>query len=161
MTGRDDLWATYRRALVDLFPPDRPALRLCPGEVATAGGVLPEGLTEPVFVLTAWNPGSEPLEPEVNRARQVALLSELTARCCTLWPAVGWDPASAYREDGVLVSGLAEGEAVELGRRYGQEALYGWTRKAWSIISCVDDRRVELAWTLEEPSHPVARPLPF
>ena len=152
-------WASYRSAVVDLFPPGARPLRVHqrPGPP----GVFPAGLEEPAFVLTACNPGSAPLGDAANRARQAELVAALAAAFCRWWQAVGWDLSSDHREDSVLVVGLTEDEAVALGRRFGQEALYGWTRRSWSVVSCVDDRRDESGWSLTEPEDPVARPLPL
>ena len=158
-TSRDEMWDAYGRAVVDLFPPGRRPLRL---RADTEGlvGEWPEELSEPVVVLTAWNPSSQPLAIVANRARQRSLLGDLAALGHPCWPAVGWDPASAHREESVAVSGLTEGPARALGRRYGQEALYLWTRRAWEIVACGDGRRARLGWSLEEPAEPVSRSLP-
>ena len=158
-TARDEMWVAYGRAVVDLFPPSRRPLRLR-ADAEGLVGEWPEGLSEPVVVLTAWNPSSQPLAIVANRVRQRSLLEDLAALGHPCWPAVGWDPGSAHREESVAVSGITEGQARALGRRYGQEALFLWTRRAWEIVACADGRRARFGWSLEEPGEPVSRSLP-
>jgi len=69
-----------------------------------------------------------------------------------IWPAIGLDPNSEYREEGVAVFGLSEMEAITLGARYDQNAIFAWTPAAWRILSCIDERREEAGWLLEGPS---------
>jgi hypothetical protein len=100
-------------------------------------------------VITAWNPHSQLLDDNENRVRQESLESELIR--LELWPAVGLDPNSEYREEGVAISGLSEVEAISLGARYEQNAIFTWTPVAWSILSCIDKRREDSGWRLDEP----------
>jgi hypothetical protein len=39
-------------------------------------------------------------------------------------------------------------EALALGARFGQEAIFVWAPDAWSIVSCRDDRRVDFGWSV-------------
>lgn len=145
--------------MVELFPPGGSPVRVRRRDDGVPGP-WPEGLGEPACIVTAWNPRSMRLDPLANARRQGALVAELAERGLAWWPAVGWDPASDHREDSVVVAGLGEDEAVALGRRHGQEAVYVWTRRSWAIVSCVDGRRVEGGWTLEVPDDPVHPPCP-
>jgi hypothetical protein len=147
----EDPWIAYARTIVEISPPARATFRILPapkGEV----GIWPAGFGAEIFVITAWNPHSQPLDDNENRLRQAALESELGR--LELWPAVGLDPDSEYLEEGVAVSGLSEVEAITLGARYDQNAIYAWTPVAWSILSCLDKRREDSGWLLDELSNP-------
>jgi hypothetical protein len=61
---------------------------------------------------------------------------------------VGVDPSSKHREEGVATLGLSVEEAVALAAQYRQDAIFVWTTDAWSIVSCRDDRRVDLSWAV-------------
>jgi hypothetical protein len=146
----EDPWIVYARTIVKISPPARATFRILPapkGEV----GTWPPGFGAEIFVITAWNPHSQPLDDNENRVRQEALEAELLR--LELWPAVGLDPDSKYREEGVAVAGLSEMEAIALGARYDQNAIFLWTPVAWSILSCLDKRREDSGWLVDEPSN--------
>jgi hypothetical protein len=141
-------WEAYRTAVVDLDPPWAPGLRLVPQTPGTTGAWPPQ-LVGPVFVVTAWNPDSVRLDEEVNRARHDALLADLDRLGVEHWPSVGRDTIAVHHEEGVAVVGMTEEAALAFGRDHGQAAIYAWTREAWEVVSCTDDRRVPLGWRLE------------
>ena len=99
-------------------------------------------------ILTAWDPGDERPGPEVNRRRGAELEAALRGRASRLLHAVGVDPSSEHREEGVAALGLSVDESVVLGVQYRQEAVFVWTPEAWSIVSCRDDRRVDFGWSV-------------
>ena len=59
--------------------------------------------------------------------RQAALEADLALLSVPLLAAVGVDPATGRREEGVAVRGLPEAEVLALGVRYGQDAVFAWT----------------------------------
>ena len=140
-------WRSYRTAVVDLAPPDGPALRIVP-EAAGSAGAWPTGLRPPVAVVTAWNPDSVRLADDVNAARHRLLARELATLGLAWWPAVGRDPADGHAEEGAAVPGLGAHDAVELGRRHGQAAVYLWTPDAWEVVACDGSRRDAVGWRL-------------
>jgi len=149
----DANWGAYAKAVVDIDPPGRAGFRISPrpkGEV----GLWPPWLSAPLFVITAWNPGTDRPKDTVNRARQGSLEADLAQLGVDMWPAVGWDPDTHHREESVAVSGLSEEDAIEIGSLHGQDAIFGWTRTAWLILSCVDTRRHEGGWFLEALARP-------
>ncbi len=99
-------------------------------------------------ILTAWDPGDERPGTEVNRRRGAELESALRRRASRVLHAVGVDPSSEHREEGVAALGLSVKEAVVLGVEYRQEAIFVWTPQTWSIVSCRDDRRVDFNWSV-------------
>ncbi len=85
-----------------------------------------------MHILTAWDPGPERPGLVVNRARQSALETELRPLAVALVPAVGVDPVTGHREEGVAVLGVAESVVLALGARYGQDAVFVWTPAEWT-----------------------------
>ena len=80
--------------------------------------------------------------------RQAALEADLALLSVPLLAAVGVDPATGRREEGVAVRGLPEAEALALGVRYGQDAIFAWTPTEWAIVACRGDRRLVSGWSL-------------
>ena len=121
--------------------------------MAATGG-WPEDLVPPIVVVTAWDPDSVRLQAGDNRVRHRRLLSELDRSGVIHWLAVGRDPYSPHFEEGVAVIGLTESEGVDLGRRYGQAAVYVWTPEAWTVLSCTGDRRHAYGWRIADRPAP-------
>jgi len=117
----EDPWIDYARTVVDISPPTQATFRITPAPKGQVG-TWPSGFGAEIFVITAWNPHSQPLHDKENRLREEALESEL--RRFELWPAVGLDPNSEHREEGVAVFGLSEIDAINLGARYDQNAIF-------------------------------------
>ncbi|MHB8328198.1 MAG: DUF3293 domain-containing protein [Acidimicrobiales bacterium] len=152
--SNESSWASYTRAFVEFFPPDRAPFRVFPAPKGITGNWV-SGLDGPIYVITAWNPGTERPGVDTNRARQKSLEADLRERQLEVWPAVGCDPDSPHREESAATSGLSELDAVALGVHYGQDAIFSWTPEVWTVVSCVDARRHKAGWLLE--SLPPAR----
>jgi Protein of unknown function (DUF3293) len=149
----DDPWAAYAGTIVQIVRPaegDFVTVRGAPpGGPRGKAGRWPWASEEPVAILTAWDPGDERPGVEVNRRRGVKLESEVRRRAKRVLHAVGVDPSSEHREEGVAVLGLAVDEVVALGARYRQEAIFVWTPEAWSIVSCRGEaRRIDFSWSV-------------
>lgn len=100
---------------------------------APAGLVLFGG--RPFAVVTAHNPGSQPLPAEENARRHRELEQVLREGGYELAPGVGRSPDGKWREEGFTVFGIGLEEALAVGRRFGQNAIvYG------------EGERVALAW---------------
>lgn len=141
-----DPWAGYARTVVVIVRPDATNLVV---EAAPPGerGAWPWTTDDAVHVLTAWDPGAVRPPDEENRANQAALEADLRRlRPDELSDAVGVDPASGRREEGAAVRGLALETVLDLGARYGQEAIFEWTPQAWAIVACREGRRREFGW---------------
>jgi hypothetical protein len=98
------------------------------------GGSVPLRLGErfsalallPCAIVTAYNPGSDLREAEWNRHADERLRALLLAEGITPIPtlATGTGPdADRWTEPGYLASGLPLPVAVEIGRRFGQNAI--------------------------------------
>jgi hypothetical protein len=75
---------------------------------------------------TAWNPGSKPRPPVVNRAAQRRLLADLRADArLAIHPGLGRG-TDGWREPSLWIVGIAPQALERLGDRYGQNAwLFG------------------------------------
>lgn len=141
-------WDLYLRTIVDIELSHDDKLRICPASCGDVGK-WPDVFSAPMFILTAWNPGADPLPIEVNRELQRSLESELIVQNATTWRATGCDPESDYFEEGVAIHGLDEGAVIRAARLYDQDAIFVWTPSAWATVSCEDGSRVEVGWRIE------------
>ena len=143
----DDPWASYARTVVVIVRPGTSNL-VVEGALAGERGVWPWPSEDPVHVLTAWDPGDVRRSEADNRMQQAALEAELRQLGPEeLWDAVGVDPLSGHREEGLAVRGLQLDAVLELGGRYGQDAVFEWTPTAWAVVACGGGRRVDFGWT--------------
>jgi hypothetical protein len=142
----DDPWASYARTVVEIMRPEGTLTIRSAPEADPALWPWPTG--EPVHILTAWDPGSARPGPADNRARQAALEDDLRQLTVAVVAAVGVDPVTGHREEGVAVCGVSESVVLALGARYGQDAAFAWTPTEWSIVGCRDGRRLTSGWTL-------------
>lgn len=117
-----DPWAHYLTTIVTVeLPTGR--LTVTPTEDEGAGG-LPVGLSDPVHVVTAWNPGSEPLDRADNDRRNDALRRELDRRDTSWYPARGCSPDGTWCEEGFAINGWTRADACALARAHGQAAVF-------------------------------------
>jgi hypothetical protein len=76
--------------------------------------------------------------PEVfNDRRQIDLRNELTRRGTWVGEAVGVAPDLSYGELSVAVGGLTREEAVEIGRRFRQVAIFEVDYQTVKVIGCL------------------------
>jgi hypothetical protein len=146
----DDPWAGYARTVVQIARLGEPDLVVRAAPRGARGG-WPWTSAEPVHILTAWDPGNDLLGERENREREAALEAELQQLGpADWWNAIGVDPVSGRREEGVAVRGLSEQVVLRVGARYGQEAVFTWTSSEWAIVACLGGRRVVLGWSCAE-----------
>lgn len=88
--------------------------------------------------ITAWNPGSQPLPEEENRRRQSELEDVLREGMWKYYPGAGVPEEEGWpAEESFLVAGISLSEALELGKRFGQNAvLWGESGQAAQIFFC-------------------------
>jgi len=87
-------------------------------------------------VVTAWNPGGAEATREANAAADSELLAEIQSRRLETYRAIGSDPDSHHKEDGWIVSGIKDADAVELGRRFGQIAIFRVEKGKLTVVGC-------------------------
>jgi hypothetical protein len=94
------------------------------GTVFVGPGAVPLPSADPMFVITAWNPRSEATRPEANDAANRDLERLLAERASLIVQVIGASLDSSWFEESFLVGGLDRRDAVELGRRFEQYAIF-------------------------------------
>lgn len=95
-----------------------------------------------IHVITAWNPGDERPSGEMNDARNEQLRADILARELEAIQALGSDANSPYAEKSWAVVGMTDKDAIELGKKYSQVAVFRITEKQQSVLGCLDDWEV-------------------
>lgn len=143
-------WDHYRTAVVDIRLRDR-TVHVEPRPSGTAEGPFPEaagGAT--VHVITAWNPGGRTAPADANARAHHLLLDEVRRRGLAWWSAEGGDTGGTHREESIAVAGLSDTAARDLGRRFGQDAIFAWTPGAWSVLACDTDAAAVCGWAASD-----------
>ncbi|MEU2620833.1 DUF3293 domain-containing protein [Streptomyces sp. NPDC007157] len=139
-------WELYRLAVVDIHFHDR-TVRVEPRSPGTAEGAFPEPAGDATLhVITAWNPRGRTASAEYSTRAHGLLLDELDRQRLTWWPATGGDACGTHVEESVAVVGLSDGAARELGRRFGQDAIFSWTPDAWRVSACDSNTVAMSGW---------------
>ncbi|MEW2134547.1 DUF3293 domain-containing protein [Streptomyces sp. NPDC005435] len=155
MHGR---WADYRQAVVDIRVGERNTVRVTPCAAGVTEGAFPEPSGRTVHIITAANPRGRVVAPEDNTWAHALLLDELACGGHTWWPATGGSPCGTHTEESVAVTGLTDAEARALGRRFGQDAVFAWSREAWRLLACFGERSAVAGWrTVPAPPCPTRR----
>ncbi len=105
-------------------------------------------LGSPLHVITAWNPGDERPEQRVNREVNERLRADLLARTSSLWPALGSSSDGSHAEESWAVLGLTRGNALELGRKYRQIAIFEIHAGHQYVFACDGE------WSVSREIHP-------
>jgi len=90
-----------------------------------------------IHVITAWNPGDERPSSEVNDTQNNQLLADIAAMGLEALEALGSDPNSTHAEKSWAVIGLTDKAAIELGKKYGQVAVFRITESQQSVLGCL------------------------
>ena len=137
----------YSRAVLRILDLAGRTLVVRPLPAGRVEGVFP--FDAPVHVVTAHDPGDARLTEAENSDRQARLVAELDARRLTHWTTVAGAEDGSHAEVGALVVGLDDGEARTLGAAWGQDAVFRWSRTAWTVLACDDAPSVDLGWRIE------------
>lgn len=127
-----DLARAYERTLYDVQLPD--------GTVTLLVRRAPLGNSGPIrdrrlAIVTAYNPGYERPDDAANRAANERLRAEIERRGWAWCEATGYSPERDHREPSFAIFDVSDDEAVEIGRQFGQAAIFAW-----------DGRRGRIAW---------------
>jgi hypothetical protein len=82
--------------------------------------------TAALQVVTACDLNGRPALAEDHARAQARLLDELDRRGLAWWPAAGGDAHGTHIEQSVAIAGLSDSTARELGRCFGQDAVFAW-----------------------------------
>lgn len=138
-------WDHYTKAVVRMDAPCG-SVWVHPAPVGEIDGSFPDPDGRSIFIITAHNPEGLQASAEENRAAHARLMTSVVERDLEYWPAVGGDPTWAHTEISLAVLGLDEREARQIGREFGQEAIFVWTPSSWVVLGCQGSRRVESGW---------------
>ena len=131
------LGALYGRTEIEVWHRSGASVTFRPGDAPPTE----EGLALPIHVVTAWNPLSLPLDQATNHHAQQALLESIAERHLRSAPAVGRALDAGHAEDSVAVWGLSDVEAVGLGARFGQQAIFEIDHDGIHALDCgISDR---------------------
>jgi hypothetical protein len=95
-----------------------------------------------VHVITAWNPGDERPAPVINESNNELLRTDIGALGVDVFEALGSDPSSSHAEKSWAVVGLSDAVAIELGKKYGQVAVFRITPATQSVLGCFSEWEV-------------------
>lgn len=103
----------------------------------TADGDFPPSVST-IHIVTAHNPAPQVLPPEDNALRNERLLAAIKAAGMRWKPATGRsaDPREGWEEASFALLEVDRGEAIELGRRFDQAAIFEWTPAHRALIRC-------------------------
>ena len=91
----------------------------------------------PVYVITGWNPGVV-CSVETNNVANGELEAVLRASGHPVYSAEGCAIDGSWAEESYAVEGLAREEAIAIGRRFGQLAIFEVTAAGVDVIGCTD-----------------------
>lgn len=120
-----NLLRQYLATVYDLPSQSGPMRVSLDGDVVSDVSSLPDLLTKPFTLLTAFNPRSMLLPRKVNEARHAVLRDLLVLGCYRVEQCVGYedDPEGTWREPTWLVHGMERDEAIAFGRVFRQNAI--------------------------------------
>jgi hypothetical protein len=93
------------------------------------------GWPERFYIFTAYNPGLI-VEEDINALADDKLKKELNNDRSSFFRITGCSPDLKHREPGWGVTGLSLERALELGRQYGQNAIFEISGGFLSVIGC-------------------------
>lgn len=93
-----------------------------------------ESLHVPIFIITACNPFSESLPHHENAHRMAQLLEALEHLDVPHHPAIGSSADGTWSEESYAISLISRELALELGRRFGQHAIFEITNDAVTVL---------------------------
>jgi hypothetical protein len=119
------LLRSYLATIFDLPSPNGIVRVSLDGDIANDPSALPDILTRPFAVLTAYNPRSMLLPRRVNEQRHFVLRDLLILGCYRVEPCVGSEaePEGVWREPAWLVHGMDRDEAIAFGRVFRQNTI--------------------------------------
>lgn len=126
-------WEAYSNTVVDIEIFDQ-HITVGPSGVESVATAQPN-LGDAIYIVTAHNPG-QLLTPDENSARQAELVAALDDLGLEAWPAIGRDRGNVHSEPSLAIRGLELDAARRLGLRFGQDAIFEWTRESWAVIPC-------------------------
>lgn len=149
MPGR---WGAYLSAEIWIETPMGGVL-VSPMPLMQTVGEYPDPQGRAIAVITAHNPGGQRADEQTNAVAQRNLEAELDRRGLAWWRADGADPSWTHIEESVAVPGLTLPDAIELGVRFGQEAVFLLTPTSLTVADCATGKIAKTGWHVEPADH--------
>ena len=120
-----NLLRQYLATVYDLPTPNGPLRVSLDGDIVQDVSTLPELLTKPFVILTAYNPRSMLLPRKVNDQRHNVMRDMLILGVYRVESCVGFeeDPEGTWREPSWLVHAMDREEAIAFGRVFRQNSI--------------------------------------
>ncbi|MER5691147.1 DUF3293 domain-containing protein [Streptomyces mirabilis] len=132
-------WSHYLRAVVDIaFPAHSIRVAAGPSDGGVPSLPYPFNDVQSIHIVTAFNPGGRNTSERANLRAQHELLHSIGLNGLQWWPAVGGDLAGTHAEISAAVVGMDDAQARNLGRRFGQDAVFAWSPASWRLLACID-----------------------
>lgn len=128
----DGAWAAFTATRIHIF--------VAEGTVTVQPDLLPERFpwNHPVHVITAWNPGVV-CSVEQNQLANAELEAALRASGHQVYAAEGRSIDGSWVEESYAVEGLSRDEAIAIGRRFSQLAIFEITDVGVDVIACTGE----------------------
>jgi hypothetical protein len=129
-------WALYRHAIVvaELHPET-------PVQLNGPGALEEWSLPELLHVITAWDPQGADRPEDLNRQANLELATEVLRLGGGFVRAQAGALDGSYSEPSMVIWGLSTDDAVALGRRFEQDAIFAITAESMELISCTTDAK--------------------
>ncbi|MEE2857890.1 MAG: DUF3293 domain-containing protein [Planctomycetota bacterium] len=112
-------------------------------EGITEGGYL---LPDPIHVVTAYNPDCIPHTEAENQRRHQEMDDWIHDHDLPLWEGTGFASDGGWSEEGFALVGLSRMEALAVGRRWGQRAIWEWNAEALLTLDCDGSNESSYGW---------------
>lgn len=140
-------WDQYTKARVRVDAPGG-TVWVDPAPLGDVHGLFPDPRGRSIHIITADNPGGVQAGEAENRAAHASLVANVRRQGLEYWPAVGGDPSWTHTEISLAVLGLDDALACQVGREFGQDAVFAWSPTSWVVVGCMGSLRVEQGWRL-------------
>ena len=136
--------------------------KLNPAYHQTVFEYIPAGKPDDFWVITAYNPNGRQADPGDNTTADARLHADLEALGITPFRVTGLSPDESHSEPGWGFPS-DEATALEIGRRYRQEAVFHFTAGGIDLVDCKTHDRKPLddpAARIRDPRDLVQAPAP-
>ncbi len=107
------------------------------------GSSRPLRLPSSYAIITAWNPMDRETSREENQREDEALRQSLELQALPFFRVTGCSPDLSHREPGWAVE-MPKLDAIAVGRRFGQRAIWWIHGDELTLISCIDGSEHEI-----------------
>jgi hypothetical protein len=146
-------WDDYIRAVIRIDRPGR-TLWIKPARLRRSHDeVFPDSAGRTVYVITADNPAGKVVPDDTNASARQRLTVRLHELGATYLVAAGGNADWTHVEPSFAVMGMTKDDARTLGREFGQEAIFGLSPTALTVISCDSAKEDVTGWdVLPDPT---------